>query len=163
MSLRDERTTAADVALALSGMAAGILTKRKAAGQSVRAAAAEIGVPFNSLSRAERCIGEPSASVLLAILRWLDVPGWGECEHALRSAGTVEPEDTRPVAEQLAAALKAGAAIVCYTRCYACQFGCCFDPPEPHTWGAEDDFEHARATGQPDPGNCGCSCARVPQ
>lgn len=87
MSLRDERTTPADVTLALSGMAAGILTKRKAAKQSVRDAAAEAGVPFSSLSRAERGIGEPSVPVFMAILRWLDLPGWGECEFSLRNVG----------------------------------------------------------------------------
>lgn len=49
---------------------------------------------------------------------------------------------------------------ICWTRCYACQFGQCPEPHGPHTWGAEDDIEHAAATGQPPPGNCACECAQ---
>lgn len=51
--------------------------------------------------------------------------------------------------------------IVCWTRCYACQFDQCPVPHGPHTWGAQDDFDHAAATGQTPPGICACSCARA--
>jgi hypothetical protein len=77
----------------LNGLAAAVRNKRKATKQSVRAVGAEIGIPWNCVSRAERRVGEPSVATFVALLRWLDVPGWGECEFSLRSAGTVEPED----------------------------------------------------------------------
>lgn len=50
--------------------------QREARGLSLRAAAEEIGMAFNSLSRFER--GElPDVSGLLGILRWLGLPlGW---------------------------------------------------------------------------------------
>lgn len=56
-------------------------------------------------------------------------------------------------------------AVVCFTRCYACQFGYCFDPPEAHTWMAKEDAEHA---GHPWPlppevaatNQCACPCAK---
>lgn len=51
-------------------------------------------------------------------------------------------------------------AVICYAKCYPCQFGCHFEPPEPHTWGDADDFEHAKTTGQNEPGNCACYCAK---
>ena len=51
--------------------------------------------------------------------------------------------------------------IICYSRCWACQFGQCFDPPQAHPWWDRDDVEHAEATGQPAPeGDCACSCAK---
>lgn len=54
-------------------------------------------------------------------------------------------------------------AIVCYTKCWACQFGDHFDPPKPHPWADIDDIEHARNTGQAEPtGVCACSCAKTP-
>lgn len=58
--------------------------------------------------------------------------------------------------------------IVCYTKCYPCQFG--EHPPNPHTWMATDDLEHE---GMPVPSTpegwaalaaerpCGCYCMRV--
>lgn len=63
----------------------------------------------------------------------------------------------------VSAAIARGDFIVCATRCYACQFGECQDPPAWHTWAEKDDIEHAKATGQPDPAEsrCGCSCAVV--
>lgn len=42
------------------------------------------------------------------------------------STETPEPKITT---EQLVAAIEAGQAIVCYSKCYSCMFGCCFDPP----------------------------------
>lgn len=65
--------------------------------------------------------------------------------------------------EQAAAAIESGQAIVCYTQCYSCMHGCCFDPPQWHTWADSEDIEHAAATGQPDPSSnrCGCPCAVV--
>jgi hypothetical protein len=52
--------------------------------------------------------------------------------------------------------------IVCYARCWACMFDQHHDPPQPHPWAGDEDIEHARATGQPEPtGNCACPCARA--
>jgi hypothetical protein len=51
--------------------------------------------------------------------------------------------------------------MLCFTKCYPCQFGEHFDPPKWHTWASDDDIEHAKATAQPDPrfSKCGCYCA----
>lgn len=77
----------------------------------------------------------------------------------------VENQDTPEASTvQVAAeAIARGDFIVCMTRCYACQFGECQDPPAWHTWAEKDDIEHAAATGQPDPSKsrCACSCAVV--
>jgi len=70
-------------------------------------------------------------------------------------------EEKKPTVQEVVDALRFGPAIVCYTKCWPCQFGQHFDPPEPHTWGDDEDFEHAKATGQPEPGNCGCWCAKA--
>lgn len=70
------------------------LTKqqRDARGQSLRAAAEEIGMSFNSLARFERGDGLPDAATVFAVLRWLGLPlGWLDDEP-----GTV------PVGEQWA-------------------------------------------------------------
>lgn len=56
-------------------------------------------------------------------------------------------------------------AIVCFTRCYACQFDYHFDPPQAHTWMDKEDAEHA---GHPWPlpaeiaatNLCACPCAK---
>ena len=50
--------------------------------------------------------------------------------------------------------------IVCYTKCWSCQFG--EHDKEWHTWADEDDIAHAANTGQPDPSDtrCGCYCQR---
>ena len=51
--------------------------------------------------------------------------------------------------------------IVCYSRCWSCMCGQCYDPPQVHPWWDEDDVQHAKATGQPAPeGVCACPCAR---
>lgn len=51
--------------------------------------------------------------------------------------------------------------IVCYARCWACQFDQHYAPPQPHPWADDEDREHAAATGQPEPtGNCACPCAK---
>jgi hypothetical protein len=70
---------------------------------------------------------------------------------------------SQEAAEALAAALRGEApAIVCYAKCGPCMYGCHYDEPTPHPWAGDEDIEHARATGQPEPtGICGCSCARV--
>jgi hypothetical protein len=54
-----------------------------------------------------------------------------------------------------------GGMIICYSKCWPCQFGQHFDPPQWHTWADGDDILHARNTGQPDPSKsrCGCFCA----
>lgn len=55
--------------------------------------------------------------------------------------------------------------IVCYARCWACQFGQHFDPPKAHTWMDEDDAAHAGVTLPVDPNEpgrlCGCDCAKI--
>lgn len=51
--------------------------------------------------------------------------------------------------------------IICYSRCWACMSGCCFDPPKAHPWWDQEDVEHAEATDQPAPaGDCACPCAK---
>lgn len=62
-------------------------------------------------------------------------------------------------------AINSGQAIVCYSQCYSCMAGCCYDPPRWHTWADQDDIEHAAQTGQPDPSDsrCGCRCADGPR
>jgi hypothetical protein len=51
-------------------------------------------------------------------------------------------------------------AIVCYSTCWSCKFGQCFEPPQPHPWADSEDIEAAEAARQPAPtGNCACSCA----
>lgn len=50
---------------------------------------------------------------------------------------------------------------VCFIKCYACVAGEHASPPVAHGWADDEDREHARSTGQPEPtGNCGCYCAR---
>lgn len=70
---------------------------------------------------------------------------------------TPDPE----LAKQLLAALQGETpAIVCYSRCWDCQFDQHHNPPKPHPWADDEDREHAQATGQPAPtGNCACHCA----
>ena len=56
-------------------------------------------------------------------------------------------------------------AVVCYARCWSCQFDCCFDPPQMHTWMDKEDAIHA---GHPWPlppeiaaqEPCACPCAK---
>jgi hypothetical protein len=54
--------------------------------------------------------------------------------------------------------------IICYTRCWSCQYGEHYAPPQWHTWADQEDVDHAKATGQSDPSEsrCGCPCADVP-
>ena len=98
MTRHDKRMTPAEVRVRLelwpadglrdilNGLAVAVRNKRKATGQSVRAVGAELGIPWNCVSRTERRIGEPSVATFVALVRWLDVPGWGECEFSLRTA-----------------------------------------------------------------------------
>ncbi len=66
--------------------------------------------------------------------------------------------------EKITAAIESGDALVCYAKCWPCQFGECVDPPAWHSWADEEDIAHAVATGQPDPmaSRCGCPCAIAP-
>ncbi len=62
----------------------------------------------------------------------------------------------------------AGVAGVHYAKCWPCQLGPDsnhFNPPQWHTWADEEDVQHARAIGQPDPSDkrCGCRCADGPR
>lgn len=77
---------AAPFSAVLSGLAEMILAEREVRGLSVRAAAAECGIPTSSLSRAERNIGLPSVPVFMAIVAWLGVPGWTTCASVLTAA-----------------------------------------------------------------------------
>lgn len=70
----------------LSGLAEMILAERKARSLSVRAAAEECCIPYNCLSRAERNVGLPSTPVFMAIVAWLEVPGWDAVAGALSTA-----------------------------------------------------------------------------
>lgn len=79
----------------------------------------------------------------------------------MAAVAELSPEE----AAAIVAALKRGDAIVCYAKCWACQFGQCTD--EPHTWMDDEDREHA---GIPAPTTsdaraalaaekpCGCRC-----
>lgn len=68
-------------------------------------------------------------------------------------------------AAEILAAIQRGNAIVCYAKCWPCQFGQCTD--EPHTWMDDDDIEHAELTRPTTPEGwatlaadkpCGCHC-----
>jgi hypothetical protein len=71
-------------------------------------------------------------------------------------------ELTPETAAEIVDALKKGDALVCYAKCWPCQFGQCDDMP--HTWMDADDREHAGipasmslvelAAEKP----CGCPC-----
>lgn len=54
-------------------------------------------------------------------------------------------------------------ALVCYSKCWSCNFGEHFDPPQWHTWADDEDVECARDAGQPDPTSqrCGCWCVEA--
>lgn len=75
-----------------------------------------------------------------------------------------EDADDAKVAEVIEAIAR-GDAVVCFTRCWSCQFGECFEPPKAHTWMDKEDADHA---GHPWPlpediaakNVCACSCAR---
>lgn len=55
--------------------------------------------------------------------------------------------------------------MVCYAKCWSCQSGDHFDPPQWHTWADQEDIDHAVASGLDDPSKsrCGCWCAVVAQ
>lgn len=51
--------------------------------------------------------------------------------------------------------------IVCYSTCWSCKFGHCYDPPQAHPWWDQEDVEYAEQAGKPAPeGNCACPCAK---
>lgn len=51
--------------------------------------------------------------------------------------------------------------IVCYSTCWSCKFGNCYDVPTPHPWWDQEDVEYAESVGNPAPeGNCGCRCGK---
>lgn len=59
--------------------------------------------------------------------------------------------------------------IICYAKCWPCQFASHFDPPQAHTWMDDEDREHALSTGQITADMdlakerlCGCWCAVEP-
>jgi hypothetical protein len=66
---------------------------------------------------------------------------------------------------EILAALQKGDATVCMAQCYACMFDSHYNPPRWHTWADDEDTEHAKNTGQPDPreSRCGCECANAPK
>lgn len=55
-----------------------------------------------------------------------------------------EPKLTAEAAKQITDALRSGDHIVCYAKCWPCQFGQCTD--EPHTWMDDEDIVHAGLT-----------------
>jgi hypothetical protein len=75
---------------------------------------------------------------------------------------TDQPKLTPKQAAEIVDALRLGNSIVCYAKCWPCQFGQCSD--EPHTWMDDEDREHAGipadkplaelAAERP----CGCRC-----
>lgn len=77
------------------------------------------------------------------------------------------PKLTPEQAAEIVSALQRGDAIVCYAKCWPCQFGQCTD--EPHTWMDDEDREHAGipatttaaelAAQKP----CGCRCNGGPK
>jgi hypothetical protein len=75
---------------------------------------------------------------------------------------TDQPKPTPKQLADVVDALKQGNAIVCYAKCWPCQFGQCTD--EPHTWMDDDDRDHAGIPKTTTPGEladqkpCGCPC-----
>lgn len=73
--------------------------------------------------------------------------------------------DNPPTPEAAAAfveALTVSGMIVCYSQCWGCMFGQCYDPAQPHPWWDGEDVEAAEAAGQQPPaGNCACPCAKT--
>jgi hypothetical protein len=76
-------------------------------------------------------------------------------------APKLTPEQTA----EIVAAIRGGDAIVCYAKCWPCQFGQCTDSP--HTWMDDEDAEHAGLTVPTTPEGwaalakdkpCGCHC-----
>lgn len=102
MTRHDKRMTPAEArveagyvpttAEVLAGLAAMVRAKRKATSQSVRAVGAEIGIPWSCVYRAERRIGEPAVTTFMALLRWLETPGWDAAEFALYAVGYAAAE-----------------------------------------------------------------------
>lgn len=81
----------------------------------------------------------------------------------IRAIQRSAPATPAEAATALDDALQPGGAgvIVCYARCWACQFDEHHNPPKPHPWADADDLEHAKNTGQQPPiGNCACHCAK---
>lgn len=75
---------------------------------------------------------------------------------------TEQPKLSPEQAAEIVAALKKGDAIVCYAKCWPCQFGQCAD--QPHTWMDDDDREHAGIPASTPAAElaatkpCGCHC-----
>lgn len=52
---------------------------------------------------------------------------------------------------------------ICYSRCYQCMYGFCYDPPQWHSWADPEDEDHRHAIGEStSPGRCACACANTP-
>lgn len=80
---------------------------------------------------------------------------------------TDAPKLTPEAAAEIVAAIKSGDAIVCYAKCWPCQFGQHDTYPKPHTWMDAEDIEHAGLTAPTTPEAwaelakdkpCGCHC-----
>lgn len=75
---------------------------------------------------------------------------------------TDQPKPTPKQLADVVDALKQGTAIVCYAKCWPCQFGQCTD--QPHTWMDDEDRQHAgvpagtTAAELADLKPCGCPC-----
>lgn len=81
-----------------------------------------------------------------------------------------QPKPTPEQAAEIVAALQQGNSIVCYAKCWPCQFGQHSD--EPHTWMDDDDATHAGLTMPTTPEGratlaterpCGCRCNGGPK
>lgn len=79
-----------------------------------------------------------------------------------------EPKQLTPErAAEIVAALQKGAAIVCYSKCWPCQFG--QHDSAPHTWMDDEDREHAGIPADmplhelAEKHPCGCRCIGGPK
>jgi hypothetical protein len=79
------------------------------------------------------------------------------------SVGDKGTKSWKQQADEIAAAITNGDAVICLTRCESCQFGSHYDEPTRHSWAGPEDVAHAKVTGQKDPSDsrCGCACAKA--
>lgn len=77
------------------------------------------------------------------------------------------PPEPDMTVEEVAEAIRSGGAIVCFAKCWACQFD--EHPVDPHTWMDEDDMESAKVPVPSSPEGwerlavekpCGCWCMK---
>jgi hypothetical protein len=75
---------------------------------------------------------------------------------------TDQPQPTPKQFAEVVDALRQGNAIVCYAKCWPCQFGQCTD--QPHTWMDDEDREAASIPADTTAAQlaaqkpCGCHC-----